>query len=269
MRSELPAVGFGTWKLENTPDTAEIVRNALQAGYRLIDTASSYGNEEAIGSAIAEADRSGLWVSGKLWNEDRNRVEEACERTIQNLTCDYLDLYLMHWPASKALHPDWAEINASVWARMESLVKAGKVRYIGVSNFNQTQLEALLPRCSVFPLVNQIELHPGWPQTETVEYCRQKKIAVQAWSPLRSGKLLRKKEIITLAERYSRTPAQIILRWCVQQNAVPIVKSTDPRRMRSNLELDFTLAQEDMEYLTNLPNMGWSGLDSETLTLFG
>jgi diketogulonate reductase-like aldo/keto reductase len=269
MKSDLPSIGFGTWKLENTADTAEIIRNALQAGYRLIDTASVYGNEEAIGSAIAEASRSGLWVSGKLWNEDRNRVEEACEKTIQNLKCDYLDLYLMHWPASKALHPDWAEINASVWARMESLVQAGIVRYIGVSNFNQTQLEALLPHCSVFPLVNQIELHPGWPQIELTEYCRRSGIAVQAWSPLRSGKLLRKKELISLAEHYGRTPAQIILRWCVQRGVIPIVKSTNPQRMRSNLDLDFSLSEADMNDLTSLSNLGWSGLDSETLTLFG
>ena len=269
MKSDFPPIGFGTWKLDNNAATTEIVRSAIGCGYRLIDTASAYGNEEAIGAAIASYDRSSLWISGKLWNADRDRAAEACDQTLRNLNCDYLDLYLMHWPASKALHPDWAEINASVWAKMEELVRAGKVRQIGLSNFNQNQIEALLPYCSVRPLVDQIELHPGWPQRETVECCRQNGIAVQAWSPLRSGKLLRKKEIIALAERYGRTPAQVILRWCVQQNIVPIVKSTDPQRMRSNLDLDFALLPEDMEFLRGLPNMGWSGLDSESLTLFG
>lgn len=269
MKAELPVIGFGTWKLDNDEQTTATIRNAIQCGYRLIDTAAAYGNEEAVGAALAAVDRTAFWVSGKLWNADRGRVEAACENTLRALRCDYLDLYLVHWPASNALYPNWAEINAAVWAQMEALVRAGKVRYIGVSNFKPSQLEALLPCCAVPPLVNQIELHPGFPQAETVEYCRRSGIAVQAWSPFRSGKLLRKKELIRLSEEIGRTPAQIILRWCLQRGVFPIVKSSDPQRMRSNLELDFQLSEADMAYLSTLPGMGWSGLDSETLTLFG
>lgn len=269
MLNDLPTIGFGTWKLADSPETTEILMNAMDSGYRLIDTASAYGNEASIGKAIAARDRSRLWISGKLWNADRDRVQESCEQTIRNLNCDCLDLYLMHWPASKALHPDWAEINHSVWRQMEALVEAGMVRHVGLSNFNARQLEALLPHCSILPAVNQIELHPGFPQEETLAFCRTHDIIVQAWSPLRSGKLLRKQEILQIAERYRRTPAQIILRWCVQRGVVPIVKSRDPQRMRSNLDLDFVLSDRDMEALTAMPNMGWSGLDSENLTLFG
>lgn len=269
MQIDLPPIGFGTWKLPDSPETTEILNHALDCGFRLIDTASAYGNERALGAAIAARDRSGLWVSGKLWNEDRDRVAEACERTIRSLNCGYLDLYLMHWPASPALHPDWAELNRSVWRQMEALVEAGKVRHIGLSNFNRRQLEALLPHCAIRPAVNQIELHPGFSQPETVAFCRANGIAVQAWSPLRAGKLLRKKELIQIAEACGRTPAQIVLRWCVQSGFIPIVKSTDPGHMRSNLDLDFVLSDREMETLTALPNMGWSGLDSETLTLFG
>ena len=268
MQAELPSIGFGTWKLENSPETTQIVRNAIQAGYRLIDTASAYGNEAAIGAALVGCERDALWVSGKLWNTDRDRVAAACEATLRALGCDHLDLYLMHWPASPALHPDWAEINCAVWAQMEQLVQDGKVRHVGLSNFNVRQLEALLPHCAIPPLVNQIELHPGYPQTEIVAFCRAQGIAVQAWSPLRSGKLLKKKEIQALAASYGRTPAQLILAWCVQGGVIPIVKSRDSARMRANLDLDFTLSSEDFEALSTLPGMGWSGLNPETLTLF-
>lgn len=269
MKNKLPLIGFGTWKLKNNPETTDIVNNAVKNGYRLIDTASSYQNEEAVGNAIINSNRSDLCISGKLWNTDRNNVFEACDRTIRNLKCDYLDLYLMHWPASKAVHENWDEINNEVWFQMEKLVTAGKVKYIGVSNFKSNQLEELLKSCSIKPFVNQIEFHPGFMQKETVSFCANNNITVQAWSPLRSGRALKKKEIIGLAEKYDKTPAQIILKWCIQNAVIPIVKSKNPERMKSNLDLNFTIFDEDFRYLNNLPYMGSSGLDSETLTLFG
>lgn len=269
MKSNLPYIGFGTWKLKNNQDTTDILNCAIDCGYKLIDTASSYQNEKALGEAVAAHNREGIWLSGKLWNTDRNNVEAACGQTIQNLKCNYLDLYLMHWPASKAVHEDWAEINAQVWKQMENLVSSGKTRYIGVSNYKVNQLEELLRGCSVKPFVNQIEYHPGFMQNDIVEFCKANDIIVQAWSPLRSGRALKLKEIIELAEKYGKSPAQIILKWCVQNNVIPIVKSTDKNRMKSNLELDFTISNEDMDYINNLPYSGSSGLNSETLTLFG
>ena len=269
MKIELPAIGFGTWKFKNNSETTAILCHAVECGYTLIDTASAYQNEEAIGEAIAKQDRSNLFLSGKLWNADRDHVETACDQTIKNLRCGYLDLYLMHWPASKALYDNWSEINDRVWADMERLVVVNKVRNIGVSNFKVSQLKPLLENCRIKPLVNQIEFHPGFTQQETVNYCHTNGILVQAWSPLRSGKALKRKEIIEIAEKYQKTPAQIILRWCIQNSVIPIVKSSDPERMKSNLCLDFTLSNDDVQYLNNLPDAGFSGLDSETLTLFG
>jgi diketogulonate reductase-like aldo/keto reductase len=269
MNDTLPRIGFGTWKLKNDPDTTFIVEEAIRAGYALIDTASSYQNEQAIGNAIARCDRSKIIVSGKLWNDDREDVAEACDRTIRNLKCEYLDVYLMHWPASKAVHDDWEKINLSVWRQMEELVYSGKVRYIGVSNFKVNQLESLMASCRIRPFVNQIEHHPGFNQQDIVEYCKTNNIIVQAWSPFRSGRSLKKKEVISVAGKYGRTPAQIILKWCIQDGIIPIVKSTSPDRMRSNLDLDFELSEEDMVFMNSLPYLGSSGLDSETLTLFG
>lgn len=269
MNRNIPHIGFGTWKFKNNSDTTEIIKNAINIGYKLIDTASSYQNEEAIGVAIANHNRSELFVSGKLWNADRDNVEAACDRTLQNLKCNYLDLYLVHWPASKAVHNNWVEINNRVWNQMEQLVTKGKVKSIGVSNFNVNQLQYLLNNCNIKPYVNQIEFHPGFVQQEIVDYCKSQDISVQAWSPLRSGRALKKKQIIEIAEKYGKSPAQIILKWCIQNDIIPIVKSSNEERMKSNLDLDFTLLDDDVNYLNNLPYMGSSGLDSETLTLFG
>lgn len=269
MNSIIPNIGFGTWKFKNNTDTTEIINNAVNMGYRFIDTASSYQNEEAIGASIAGHNRFDLFVSGKLWNTDRDNVEAACDRTLQNLKCDYLDLYLIHWPASKAVHIDWEEINNRVWNQMEKLVTKGKVKYIGVSNFNVNQLQCLIDSCNIKPLVNQIEFHPGFMQNDIVNYCKAKDIVVQAWSPLRSGRALKKKQIIEISEKYGKTSAQIILRWCIQNEIIPIVKSSNKERMKSNLDLDFTIMEDDMNYLNNLPYLGSSGLDSETITLFG
>lgn len=269
MDNRIPMIGFGTWKLKNTAETTDIINDALDAGYQLIDTASSYQNEEAIGQAVFGHCRSDLLISGKLWNSDRNNVKAACDLTIDKLKCGYLDLYLMHWPASKAVHDDWAEINRNVWKQMEQLVKYGKTKLIGVSNFKVSQLESLMETCHIKPFVNQIEYHPGFMQQDVVDYCKHNGIMVQAWSPLRSGRALKKKQILEVAEKYNKTPAQIILKWCIQNQIVPIVKSTNRDRMESNLNLNFTLSLEDMNYLNSLPFMGSSGLDSETITLFG
>lgn len=270
--NDMPKIGFGTWKLKNTADTTQIIESAISCGYRMFDTASAYMNEESIGLAIknTQCDRDDMFISGKLWNADRDNVRQACLNTIQNLGCEYLDLYLMHWPASKAVHVDWIDINNRVWKQMEELIEEGLVKHIGVSNFKANQLEELLKESTVKPFVNQVEIHPGFMQKSIIDYCKQNDILVQAWSPLGSGRLLKKDEIKILADKYYKSPAQICLRWCIQNDLVPIVKSKNSERMASNLDIfDFELSAEDMEYLDNLPYLCSSGLDSETLTLFG
>jgi len=271
LKNDAMKIGFGTWKLKNDEETTKIINNAISVGYQLIDTASSYLNEEAIGKAIAKNNnRENLFVSGKLWNADRENVVKACKQTIYNLQCDYLDCYLVHWPASKVLHQNWIEINNNVWHQMEELVKQGLVKNIGVSNFKVNQLEELMKEATIKPYINQIEYHPGYMQREIVDYCKENEIKVQAWSPLGSGRILKKQEIISTAERYDKTPAQLCLKWCIQNDVCPIVKSTEIENMKSNLAIDdFIISQQDMEYINNLPCLWYSGFDSETITIFG
>lgn len=267
----MPLIGFGTWKLPNSEETIEIVKNAIDSGYRLIDTAKAYGNENYIGRGIKASSikREELFITGKLWNSDRDNVEEACLSTISKLECDYLDLYLMHWPASKAVHEDWILINKRVWEQLEKLYDKGLVKAIGVCNFNKLQLEELLKTARIKPFVNQIEFHPGFRQEETLDFCLKNNILVEAWSPLGSGKLLKKKLLQDMALKYNKTPADICIAFSIQNNVIPIVKTRNKDRMISNLKaVEFKLSSEDLNNLNNLPYIGGSGLDSFTITIF-
>lgn len=268
----IPEIGYGTWKLKDNEETTEIIKEAIEASYRHFDTAYAYGNEVAVGRAFGatKVPREELFITGKLWNDDRNGVEVACDRTIENLQCDYLDLYLMHWPAAKAVHEDWAEINARVWHEMEKLYKAGKVRAIGVCNFNVNQLKELEKTAEIVPMVDQIEFHIGQMQTEVRKYCREYNILVEAWSPLGSGKMLKVEILQKMAEKYQVSVAQLCIRWCLENGVLPLPKSKNKERMRQNLDVfGFEINEEDMKILDEMPYVGGSGLDSETLTLFG
>lgn len=271
--ANIKEIGFGTWKLKNNEETVEIIKNAIKSGYRMFDTAYAYGNEEAIGKGFIESgiDRKELFISGKLWNDDRgyNNIINACKRTINNLQCEYLDLYLIHWPASKALYDNWEQINNETWQAMEYLYENGYVKNIGVCNFKIDHIEKLMKNCKVKPYINQIEFHPGFMQKDIVDYCKTNNIIVEAWSPLGSGKMIKKQEIIEMANKYNKTSAQLCLRWCVQNNVIPIPKSKNYERMNENINIfNFEISKEDMDYLNNLPYLGGSGLDSDTLTLF-
>ena len=271
--ASIPGIGFGTWKLSGdvAPDA---VAHAIRCGYRLIDTAAAYGNEEGVGQGIARAGapRGELFVEGKLWNAERTRERAvaACKATLSNLGLDYLDLYLMHWPASPAVHENWREINLDAWRGMEQLCREGCVRAIGVCNFKPHHLEALLAGAEILPAVDQIEYHPGLTQPETVAYCRMRGILVEAWSPLGSGKMLKKEILRQYAARYGRSVAQVLLRWCVQSGVIPLPRSKTPERIEDNLLMfDFEIAPEDMESLGTLEDLGWSGIDPDEITLFG
>jgi diketogulonate reductase-like aldo/keto reductase len=269
----IPGIGFGTWKL-NGDTAADAVAEAIRCGYRLIDTAQAYGNEEAVGRSIARsgAPRGELFVEGKLWNTERTREKAvaACKATLSNLGLDELDLYLMHWPASPAVHENWREINLDAWRGMEQLCREGCVRAIGVCNFKPRHLEALLSGAEIAPAVDQIEYHPGLMQPETVAYCRSRGILVEAWSPLGSGKMLKKEILKQYAGKYGRSVAQVLLRWCVQNGVVPLPRSKTPERIEENLRVfDFELSPEDVEALGALEDLGWSGIDPDEITLFG
>lgn len=269
----IPALGYGTWKLKPTEETQKVITNALKLGYRHIDTAKAYANEEVVGKAIIDTKipREELFITGKLWNDDRgfDNVIQACKNSLERLQIDYFDLYLIHWPASPALYENWAEINNETWRAFEKLYEEGLVKSIGVCNFKVNQLKEIIKSCNIKPMVNQIEYHPGQMQQEIVDYCHKEDIVVEAWSPLGSGKMIKKQELIDIAEKYNVSVAQLCIRWCLQNNVLPICKSKNIDRIKSNQEVwNFEISQEDMEYLNSLPYLGGSGLDSETLTLF-
>lgn len=270
---EIPSIGFGTWKLKNDNETAEIVKQAIDCGYRHIDTAYAYGNEKMVGEGIKKSgiNREELFITGKLWNDDRgyNNVIKACKRTIKNLNCKYLDLYLIHWPASPALYNNWKEINEETWKAFEYLYDKGLVKAIGVCNFKKHQLETLINKANILPMVNQIEFHPGQMQLDTLEFCQDNGILVEAWSPLGSGKMLRKQCLIDIADKYNVSVAKLCIKWCLQNNVLPLPKSKHMDRMIENLSSDdFVISEEDMTLLNNMEYIGGSGLDSDTLTLF-
>ena len=268
---EIPSIGFGTFRLKE--EVEDVVINAIEVGYKMIDTASSYLNEEYVGNAIKKAnvDRKDLFITGKLWNDSRDfeKIKEAFKETLKKLNVDYLDLYLVHWPASPVLYPNWKEINANVWKALEYLYEEGLVKSIGVSNFKKSQLEELMKVAKIKPMVNQIEFHIGFMQEETLKYCQENDILVEAWSPCGGGKLLKPEIIQQTAQKYYLSPAKLCLRWCVEHGVIPITKSTNIDRMKDNFNLyDFKISKEDMDILDSQPFIGGYGFDSETITIF-
>lgn len=257
---EIPKIGFGTWKITDPETGVQSIKDAIAAGYRLIDTAEAYGNEELVGKAIKECGlkREELFITSKaspVYLGYKN-IMWIFEQTLEKLDVDYLDLYLIHWPGI----PGQEGLNAETWKAYEELYRQGKVRAIGVSNFWKRSLAELLKTVEIVPMVNQIELHPGFPQTETVDLCRENNILVEAYSPLGSGKIFEQLEMIEFAEKYNKTVAQICLRWLVQQNIVPLPKSTTTERIVSNLQVfDFELSREDMEKIDRMEIMGCIG----------
>lgn len=266
---EIPCLGFGTWRMPEGPETVKAVEKALALGYRHIDTASFYKNETSVGQAVRASGlkREEVFVTSKVWTEDRGyeKTLAAFDRTMENLGLDYLDLYLIHWPASPNRYENWEEINRQTWRAMVKLYREGRVRSIGVSNFLPHHLAALL-ESDVIPMVDQIEFHPGWQQTEALACCREHGILVEAWSPLGRGRVLGNETLVNLGKKYGKSPAQICLRWCLDQGVLPLPKSVTPARIQENQAVfDFTLAPEDMAQIAALAPFGGSGHDPDKI----
>ena len=255
----IPVLGFGTWKAENGEVAYQAVLEALKAGYRHIDTAAIYKNEESVGRAIRDSGipRQEIFVTTKLWNTNHSYDEarQAFEESMEKLGLDYLDLYLIHWPNPKPLreNDEWKTRNAEVWRAMEDLYQEGKIRAIGVSNFLPHHLDALLETARVIPAVNQVRLAPGVYQEEVVADCKEKGILLEAWGPFGQGELFDKKGVQEIAAKHGKSVAQIALAWSLAEEFLPLPKSVTASRIQSNLDcFGIELSKEEREVLKTI-----------------
>lgn len=248
--ASMPQVGFGVF-LVSPGEAPSVVAAALEAGYRSVDTAAAYGNEEAVGTALRKSGlpREELFVTTKLRNADHgyDRALRAFDASLAALGLDYVDLYLIHWPQpARGLYVE-------TWRALERVHAEGRARAIGVSNFLVPHLERLLAECDVVPAVNQIELHPGLQQGELRAFHAEHGILTEAWSPLAKGEVLGEPAIVRAARKHGRTPAQVVLRWHLQLGNVVIPKSVSPERLRENIDLfSFELDEEDLAEIAKL-----------------
>ena len=249
---EIPQLGFGVFQIP-PEDTAEAVSRALQVGYRHIDTAEMYGNEQGVGEGIRAAgvDREDVWITSKL-NNGHHRPDDArraFEQTLEALGHDYVDLFLIHWPLPTLYDGDFV----STWKTMEEFTADGRARSIGVSNFQVAHLERLAAETDITPAVNQIELHPYFLNDEVRTYGERHDILTEAWSPIAQGGVLDDPVITAIADRVDRSPAQVVLRWHLQRGSIVFPKSTTPSRIEENFTLfDFELTDADVDAIAGL-----------------
>ncbi|MGE7835012.1 aldo/keto reductase [Viridibacillus arvi] len=250
---KMPVLGYGVFRVENGAELAEAVKRAIKKGYRSIDTAQIYGNEEMVGQGINEAIAEGLvtreelFITSKVWNAGLNyeAALAAYDDSLSKMGLDYLDLYLIHWPG----HDQYLD----AYKALETIYKEGRVRSIGVSNFQVHHLENLLKETEIKPVINQIEFHPRLTQQEVRNYCTEHDIQVEAWSPLMNGELLKDETIQSIAAKHNKTAAQIVLKWDLQHQVVTIPKTMTESRMEENINVfDFELTTEEMAQIDGL-----------------
>lgn len=246
---KMPWLGLGVWKVEEGNEVITSVKSAIAAGYRSIDTAAAYGNEEGVGQAIRECGvpREELFITTKLWNKNQGYEStlKAFDESMKKLGLDYLDLYLIHWPVKDKYRDTWRAFN--------KLYEGGKVKAIGVSNFQIHHLNDILEDGDVVPAVNQVEYHPRLTQKPLLDFCKKQGIQLEAWSPLMQGKLLDQPELMKIAEKHQKSVTQIILRWDLQNGVVTIPKSVKEHRIIENADIfDFELTTEDMASIDRL-----------------
>lgn len=254
----MPMLGFGTWQLEQD-EARRSVLAAIEQGYRHIDTAAAYHNEEGVGQGIRESavPREEIFLTTKLWNTEHgyDKTLRAFDESLKRLGTEYVDLYLIHWPKP---------LRNESWKALERIYKEGRAKAIGVSNFHQHHLEELIADCEIAPMVNQIEFHPYLVQEPLLTFCREHQIQYEAWSPLMRGRMLSEPLIMELAKAYGKTPSQIILRWDLQMGVVTIPKSSSESRMQENMDIfDFELSAPDMKRILQLDRGERSGSDPD------
>lgn len=261
---EIPDIGFGTWNIPYGEGCEKAVFEAIKAGYRHIDTAGAYGNERSVGLGVKAAireglikDRSDVFITSKLWNTNRsyNKAFRGFDKSMRNLDLDYIDLYLIHWPANKVRYKNPDEVNAVTWGALEELYEEGRAKSIGVSNFLPHHIEELKKSAKVLPMVNQIELHVGYMQEDVVEYNNNNGIITEGYSPLGTGALLDNEILWEMAKKYQTTVSNICISFLRKRGIIPLPKTTSPDRMSENLRL-IRIDEEDMEILNKLPFIG-------------
>lgn len=260
---KMPCVGYGTYKCTDGSDE-RILKMALEAGYRLFDTAAAYGNEEQVGRALRESGvkRQEIFLTSKVWKTKLGyeNTRQSFTESLERLQTDYLDLFLIHWPKPGPESSDWKELISGSWKAMEEFYTEGKVRALGVSNFLPHHMDVLLKGADIRPMVNQLELHVGYMQEAAVQYSKAWGIQVQAWSPLGRRRVLQEPLVTGMAKRYGMSPAQFLLKFLLKQDIGVIPKASSMERMAENLELpDTEIEEEDMQLLRCLPQIGWSG----------
>ena len=268
---EMPTIGFGTWQIPINEHFQNTIQTAIQLGYRHLDTAQIYNNAALIGEVIRESGipRSEFFLTSKIWASHRSyeSASDAYELIRDQMQVDYLDLLVIHWPAAQGEPMVWQAQNAGTWRAFEKLYRDGAVRAIGVSNFLPHHLVPMLARASIRPMVNQLEIHPGYSQRAAVRFCMDRGIRVQAWSPLGRGTLLKHPLLERIAAAHGVTAAQIALRWLIELGIAPIPKATDFHHQKSNLDVfSFSLTDDERAELMHMPQTAFSGLHPDTVT---
>jgi len=271
--AKIPCVGYGTWQAPDGEVTANAVKFALETGYRHIDTASVYGNEASVAEGIARSGikREDIWITTKRMGDvtPEKKDFDSCirefEASLKRLRTDYVDMYLVHWPIPpffwKLGDETWKEELQETWRAMEKLYKDGRIRAIGVCNCFEEHFKVLYDTCEIKPMLNQIEFHPSYMQQEVVDYSVKEGMLVEAWSPLATGRIFKNEEVKTIAAKYGKTVAQVVLRWVMQKGILPLPKSVTPSRIIENTKIfDFEVSEEDMAFIDKLEGCGWSGL---------
>lgn len=252
---EIPVVGFGTWQSPSGETAYRAVLEALRCGYRHIDTATAYGNEESVGEALKDyleesgEKRENLFITTKLANPDHGyeRAKAAIDKSLSALGLDYIDLYLIHWPNPIAFRSEWREIDRECWRAMEEAYRAGKIRALGLSNFWPHHIDNILEEAEIMPVVNQIKFCPGINQKEVAAYSREKNMVLEAYSPMGTGGMFRNDAMTVLSRKYGRSIAQLCIRYALQSGYIPLPKSVTPERIEENTHVfDFEIADEDM-----------------------
>ncbi len=262
---EMPQLGLGVYQVKDGDEVEAVVLAALEAGYRLIDTASLYGNETGVGRAIKASGipRQEIFVTTKLWNDDQgyDSALAAFDLSLKKLDMEYVDLYLIHWPSPKR------GLYVETWKALEEIYRQGRAKAIGVSNFHKQHLDELMANAKVTPAVNQIELHPDLPQLELRAYCEKLGIIVESWSPIGGGggSLLSQPILATIGQKYGKSPAQVVIRWHIQNGLVVIPKSSHVERIQQNIDVfDFELSYDDMELINGLASDNRVGPNPDT-----